>query len=172
MLHCKIINKTESGISLNWIRGGISIPKGCAAVLDYDPFSLMDRHSNVFFNAMADIESGAIEVEYSATAPFKMVGSIEEKKFVASIPEEKEHKHVENKLFREQEPYHKNEFEANVAKTGKAANTDPSEASFTISTPVTGETTKEATEVVSEAPAETTEAAPKTTRKKGGSKKL
>ena len=172
MLHCKIINKTKSDISLNWIRGGISIPKDCAAVLDYDPFSLMDRHSNVFFNAMADIESGAVEVEYSASAPFKIVDSIKERTFEAAIPKEAEHKHVENKLFREQDPYHKNEFEANVAKTGKAVNNDPSEASFAISTPTTGEDVKEATEAVSEAPVEQAEAAPKTTRKKGGSKKL
>ena len=184
MLRCKITNKKDFDVALNWIRGSISIPKGCAAVLEYDPFTLMDRNSNVFFNAMSDIERGVVEVEYSATAPFKMVESIEDKPFEVAVPQNKEHKHVENKLFREQDPYHKNDFEANVAKNTKTAKNDPSDVDFIANMPNTGETAKEATEAVSEAPVDVTEnvsevpaevateAAPKTTRKKGGSKKL
>jgi len=168
MIKCKITNKTNSGIALNWIAGSISIPKDSAAVLDYDPFTLMDRRSSVYFNAMADIQRGIVTVEYCCEAPAKMIESIDERSFSPSTPKEQEHKRPENKLFREQEPYHKNDFEANVAKTAPVVKQSPEDAGFAIT--INGET-KAAVVETGEDGVETAEA-PKTTRKRGGSKKL
>ena len=77
MILCKITNNTNEGIALNWVRGGISIPKGSAAVLDYDPFTLMDRNSNVYHNALEIVDSGLVSIGYFVQAPAIALESID-----------------------------------------------------------------------------------------------
>ena len=77
MLFCKITNNTKDWISLNWVRGGIFIPKDSSAVLDYDPISLMDRSSNIYAGAQDIIKRGLVTIGYFAKAPAVMLDSIE-----------------------------------------------------------------------------------------------
>jgi len=76
MIYCKIINKTKTPLALNWIPGGISIPVGSAAILEYDPFTLLDKRGSVYSGAMAMLDNGLIEVQYCAMPPAKTIPSL------------------------------------------------------------------------------------------------
>lgn len=121
MIFCKISNNTESGIALNWVRGGISIPRGSAAILDYDPFSIMDRNSSIYHNAMEVIKAGLVSIGYYVEKPAVVLESLDAPTEDPGLPEEREAKPVKNNLFREQEPYHRNDVQVNVAKTKENA---------------------------------------------------
>lgn len=168
MIWCKIINKTNTPLALNWIPGGISIPVGSAAVLEYDPFTLMDRHGSVFHSAIAIMDAGLVEVQYCAQPPAKTIDSI-----TATPAEEPVKKAEEKELPKQRESV----FETDTEKG--------SQLDFEVSTPVTKPVAKrddiepvavsipqvKAEETASEAPVE--EAPAETTkRSKRGSKKI
>lgn len=130
MILCKITNNTGSDIALNWIRGGISIPKDSAAVLDYDPFTLMDRHSNVYHNAMLQVEEGIVSIGYLVQKPAVVLETIQSPVEQASpeTPEKpKEQAEKRPGPFNEQEPYHENTFKdsVNVAEATPKAESEP-----------------------------------------------
>jgi hypothetical protein len=126
MILCKITNNTNDGIALNWVRGGISIPKGSAAVLDYDPFTLMDRNSNVYHNALEIVDSGLVSIGYFVQAPAVALESIDspvvQKDIPVDVKPEKEAP-KEKGPFEAHDPYHKNEFQDSV-NTPKAKKAD------------------------------------------------
>lgn len=131
MILCKITNNTNDGITLNWVRGGISIPKGSAAVLDYDPFTLMDRNSNLYHNALKVVDSGMISIGYLVQKPAVILDSIDAPVKKDALPKDTE---VANEApkekgpFNAQDPYHKNEFQDSVntpKETKKAAEAEP-----------------------------------------------
>ena len=127
MILCKITNNTGSDIALNWIRGGISIPKDSAAVLDYDPFTLMDRHSNVYHNAMLQVENGVVSIGYLVQKPAVVLETIQSPIEQASPEKPKEQAEKRPGPFNEQEPYHENTFKdsVNVAKAAPKAEPEP-----------------------------------------------
>lgn len=157
MIFCKITNNTGSGITLNWVRGGISIPKNASAILDYDPFSLMDRNGSVYKNALDLVDAKLISIGYCAKHPAVMLDSIQAPVVAPDAPV-KEHKEPKNRLFDESDPYHKNDFVDSV-QTPKAAEAPKAEPE-----PVTMEVT-----VPADAPKD--EAKPKAPSKKSSGKK-
>ena len=191
MIKCKIINLSGRDIALDWIRGGISIPADSAAILEYDPFTLMDHNSSIYMGALGLIKAGVVAIEYCAVAPATMAASFEERSdMFAEKP--REPKERPNVLFREKEPYHKNEFNANVPEHTKPAVKREESTSFNIAVPKDApkaaapveaapaaepaaaaepaQATAEATAVEATAPA--VEAKPAGKKKSGGTKKL
>ena len=136
MIKCKITNNTGNGLSLNWVRGGISIPKDSAAVLSYDPFSIMDPNSSIYHGALEAIRRGVVSVAYWAEPPATMIDSLETPVPRMAIPAEaKEKAPFKNKSFNEFDPYHKNEFQdsVNVPKNTKAVEKD--DVKFDVNVP-------------------------------------
>lgn len=129
MILCKITNNTNDGIALNWVKGGISIPKGAAAVLDYDPFTLMDRNSNVYHSALDVVDAGLVSIGYFVQKPAVSLESIDapiRKDVFDALPEDREvakEAPAGKGPFDARDPYHENEFQdsVNVPRETKAA---------------------------------------------------
>lgn len=174
MIHCKITNNTAGGITLNWVRGGISIPKDSAAILDYDPFSIMDRNSNVYHGAMATVHNGIVSIGYFVDYPAEMIEPPAQARIVERPKNDgQERKPQKNRAFNELDPYHKNEFEGSVSTPkGTKPAADPEPVTFDVGVPKSVATQKPVEAPVSETPAEAAPAAD--TGKKGSkrSKKL
>lgn len=151
MIKCKITNNTGNGLSLNWVRGGISIPKDSAAVLSYDPFSIMDPNSSIYHGALEAIRRGVVSVAYWAEPPATMIDSLEAPVPRIAIPAEaKEKTPFKNKSFNEFDPYHKNEFQdsVNVPKNTKVVEKD--DVKFDVNVPTETKVAEKRAAAVSE----------------------
>lgn len=194
MIILKITNNTERGIALPWVRGGISIPAGSAAILDYDPFTLMDRNSNVYRGALDAVLKGVVTLEYGVKPPARIAEATETKREVETT-KPVERKPFKNKSFEEKEPPRKNESPMTVAENAPLEKPS-AQAKFDITIPAgeipdraehaestaspSGDTapsettgTEVASVNVAEAPSQAEQGSQaKPGKKKGGSKKL
>lgn len=138
MIKCKITNNTQGGLSLNWVRGGISIPKNSSAVLSYDPFSIMDRNSNVYHGAMETVRNGVVSIAYFAEPPATMIADINEvcpRPMGGRVAVDKEKAPAKNRAFNEFEPYHENEFKESVKTPNNTKPVENDEVKFDVNVP-------------------------------------